>query len=107
MASAESNIESKKLCPGCIKNLPLCLFRGKTFCMECATLRGIKDAPPAAPPWRIRIDERLRQYGLTYFSYKRRYETQGRRCAICSELRGWTTITPPAMCADYSVLPAT
>jgi len=87
MDTTPSSTEPKKLCPGCIKNLPLYLFRNKTFCMEYVTLRGMKNAPRSSS--HPRIDERLKQYGLTYISYKRRYEIQGRRCAICSELREW------------------
>lgn len=99
MDDAKSITEGKRLCPGCIKNLPAYLFRGKSrFCMECVNLRGIKDSPPVA---RTRIDEQLKSYGLTYVSYKRRYEIQGRRCAICSELREWSGFGKLPFCVDH------
>lgn len=77
-----------KLCPICTKMQPAYLFnRRNSICMECASIRGIRDPLPVRPAREMAVDKRLIGYGLTFSGYKRLYFAQNGKCAICGMWR--------------------
>jgi len=93
----------RKLCPTCVRLLDVAMFRDPSICIECWNLKGVRpnERRPLPAKLRERSSRLERVYGITFSEYRKMYQAQAGKCAICETERPLSADRPLPFGVDH------